>query len=162
MRLTRFCLPLPDAQPTTHTICSCLAACLPLPPMPLKVRGGLPFGRKMFVNKATYVAMVCSIALALLCVYVPGLNELLDARPFKPEVYAVALAGAIAVVAAEVGRSTSGTWAGGRRVRVSRLCRLMNGLHPSPVSDDTRLTNPRRAREVSLQQTDQQCLALPR
>lgn len=56
----------------------------------------------MFRNKVTYYAMACSIVLASTCIYIPGLNHVLSARPFKGVVYAVALGGFVAIVAVEV------------------------------------------------------------
>lgn len=62
----------------------------------------MPFGAKMFRNKVTFGAMATSVTLALLCVYIPGLNSVLSARPFPGEVYGVALGGTVAVVCVEV------------------------------------------------------------
>lgn len=59
----------------------------------------------MLRNKVTYYAMACSVVLAFMCVYVPGLNHVLSARPFKGVVYAVALGGFLAIVAVEVRKS---------------------------------------------------------
>ncbi|CAM9225987.1 unnamed protein product [Discosporangium mesarthrocarpum] len=71
-----------------------------------KVRRGLPWGRKFFMNMRTYMAFAFSLTMASLIVLVPGLDNVLYARPFRAVVLVVPLIGGAFLILYEAVRRT--------------------------------------------------------
>ncbi|CAM9277312.1 unnamed protein product [Ascophyllum nodosum] len=81
-------------------ICQCFTAYV------CKVRKGIPWGKKFFINKRTYYACTFSLCFASFVVCCPGVRYLLYARPFSVIVLIAALIGGITIVLYETVRRT--------------------------------------------------------